>query len=119
MFAYWAIVYFGQFFSKITEASQILVYFSAVFILTKMGWAIFSKLIWSPCSEVTVVTGPGKQTKPAFWPLRTQLVCLYRSYDKIRREWFTRAITTFDANFTFFFLCKKLKKVLRIFCDLV
>jgi hypothetical protein len=56
-FAFWAIYFFGQFFEKITIASQIFwLLFSTyyVLILTKKTVGlhfgrIFHKLIWSPC----------------------------------------------------------------------
>jgi hypothetical protein len=73
IFAYWAIVFFRQFFkigrffspigrlfslvsfSKITVVAQFFLGKNYVLILRKMGcatfWAIFYKLIWSPCLQ--------------------------------------------------------------------
>jgi hypothetical protein len=61
IFAHWAIVYFGRgFFSKITEEAQnfrrlFIDSIDYVLILTIMVWAtfwaIFRKLIWSPCCK--------------------------------------------------------------------
>jgi hypothetical protein len=68
IFADWAIVFFGQFFSN-HGRSTIFGYFKAmyVFILTNNGLGnklgdFFKKLIWSPCSPVKILqrSRPGR-----------------------------------------------------------
>jgi hypothetical protein len=56
IFAYWVIVYFGQYFENYRSSPDLKATFSKAKIiysfLQKMGWAtfwaIFHKLIWSP-----------------------------------------------------------------------
>jgi hypothetical protein len=57
-FAYWAIVYFGQFFvncriSQLFSSVKVMHYFRPKIVLATV-WATFYNIIWSPCHRVTL-----------------------------------------------------------------
>jgi hypothetical protein len=72
IFAYWVIDCFGQFFENYRSSPKFLATIfhgkNKVSILIKTGWAslwaIFYKLIWSPCSVVAFVWHFSKHAEP-------------------------------------------------------